>query len=162
MTPHISIIQSIGPSVCQSIDQPVKLPSISLYASSKSRLWSRKISCNHEIMQSFHQHEEATLTFWALFLSPLSAAVAPVVFGRLVPSHWSHPLTESQDSGSCMYSRSHSSNPPIDQSINPEKSRIINSIFLAILDIEGFPFFLGNVWVPSGVAWGLGRNLLSK
>ena len=27
----------------------------------------------------------------------------------------------------------------------PEKSRITNSIFLAILDIEGFPFFLGNV-----------------
>ncbi len=30
--------------------------------------------------------------------------------------------------------------------VSPEKSRIINSIFLAILDIEGFPFFLENVW----------------
>ena len=44
----------------------------------------------------------------------------------------------------------------------PEKSRIINSIFWAILDIEGFPFFLGDVWeswAPSEAACGLGRNL---
>ena len=50
-------------------------------------------------------------------------------------------------------------------SVYPEKSRITNSIFWAILDIEGFPFFLGNVcgsWAPSGPAWGLGRNLYPK
>ena len=48
---------------------------------------------------------------------------------------------------------------------DPEKSRIINSIFWAILDIEGFPFFLGDVWEswgPSGTVWGLGRNLYPK
>ena len=49
--------------------------------------------------------------------------------------------------------------------VHPEKSRIINSIFWAILDIEGFPFFLGDVWGSwgaSGPAWGFGRNLYPK
>ena len=51
------------------------------------------------------------------------------------------------------------------QKYHPEKSRITNSIFWAILDIEGFPFFLEDVWgswAPSGPACGLGRNLYPK
>ena len=51
------------------------------------------------------------------------------------------------------------------QKFNPEKSLITNSIFWAILDIEGFPFFLGDVrgsYGPSGPAWGLGLNLYPK
>ena len=48
---------------------------------------------------------------------------------------------------------------------NPEKSWITNSIFLAPLKIEVFPFFLEDVWVswgPSRAEWNLGRNLHQK
>ena len=42
-----------------------------------------------------------------------------------------------------------------------KESRITNSIFLAILDIKGFPFFLEDLWESwgaSGTTWGLRRD----
>ena len=76
MCPRISIWGSVRLSVGLSVRRSVGDAFVKnkennhFWANNYSRRYSRRISCNHIIIQSFHHHEDASLALWALFLGP--------------------------------------------------------------------------------------------
>ena len=61
-----SVRPSVRPSVGRSVRPRVTLSSKT--GKSMILIANNDVSCNHIITQSFHQHEDALLALWALFL----------------------------------------------------------------------------------------------
>ena len=93
MRPRISITGHVRPSVGRSVglsvgrsvrpmvgDAFVKNKENHYFrANNSSRRETRRISCNHIIIQSFYHHEDAWLALWALFLRQLQSSLGPRV-----------------------------------------------------------------------------------
>ncbi len=61
---HRSVRRSVGPWVGHAFVENKEYPYFR--ANNCSRRYTRRISCNHIVIQSFHQHEDASLALWAL------------------------------------------------------------------------------------------------
>ena len=85
MRPRISITGHVRPSVGRSVGRSVGDAFVKnkenhyFRPNNCRRRYTRQISCNHIIIQSFNHHEDASLALWALFFHIIHRFFFPVV-----------------------------------------------------------------------------------